>query len=149
MEIEQKQKISSLLANEQMLVISTLGDVWPTATMQAFAETSTFDIVLIMLETAPKFQNILKRGNVSLVIDNRGKGDVKTFQVIRVSIQGVAREVQKGSKAWDGFRDLFLKKNPFEEPFFGYDTLRMVCVTPKSISYANGVAEHFTVECLG
>ena len=43
-------------------------------------------------------------------------------------------------------REDFLKKNPFEEPFFGYDTLRMVRVTPKRISYANGLEDTFKAE---
>jgi nitroimidazol reductase NimA-like FMN-containing flavoprotein (pyridoxamine 5'-phosphate oxidase superfamily)/transcriptional regulator with XRE-family HTH domain len=143
---EQQRKIAALLAKEHVLVIATLGEEWPTATMQAFAETPKLDFVLIMLESAPKFQNLLKRPQVSLVIDDRDTGDVKTLRVTRVSVQGVAREVQKQSAEWKELQTLFLKKNPFEKPFFSYDALRMVCITPKKITYANGVAEHFTVE---
>jgi nitroimidazol reductase NimA-like FMN-containing flavoprotein (pyridoxamine 5'-phosphate oxidase superfamily) len=146
MDAEQKQKIAALLAKEHVLVIATQGDEWPTATMQAFAETPDLDVILIMLETAPKFQNLLKRPNVALIIDDRDKGDVKTLQVIRVSIQGAVREVQRRSTEWKELQDVFLKKNPFEEPFFKYDALRMVRVSPKKIVYANGVAEHFIAE---
>jgi nitroimidazol reductase NimA-like FMN-containing flavoprotein (pyridoxamine 5'-phosphate oxidase superfamily) len=146
MEAEQKQKIAALLAKEQVLVVATRGEEWPTATMQAFAETHDLDIILIMLESAPKFQNLQQRPKVALIIDDRDKGDVKTLQVTRVSIQGAAREVQKQSQEWKELQGLFLKKNPFEEPFFGYDALRMVRISPKTITYANGVAEHFTVE---
>jgi nitroimidazol reductase NimA-like FMN-containing flavoprotein (pyridoxamine 5'-phosphate oxidase superfamily) len=146
MNAEQKQKIAALLAKEHVLVISTLGEEWPTATMQAFAETPALDLVLIMLESAAKFQNLLKRPKVSLVIDDRDTGDVQTLQVCRVSVQGVARAVPKTSAEWKELQALFLKKNPFEEPFFAYDALRMVRVSPKTITYANGVAEHFTVE---
>jgi hypothetical protein len=126
--------------------VATHGEEWPTATMQAFAETPDLDVILIMLESAPKFQNLLKRPKVSLLIDDRATGDVKILQVIRVSIQGVAREVEKRSTDWKELQAIFLKKNPFEEPFFGYDALRMVRVVPKRITYANGVAEHFTVD---
>lgn len=82
MDAEQRQKLGALLAQEHVLVITTQGEEWPTATMQAFAET----------------------------------------------------------------KDLDLKKNPFEEPFFKYDALRMVRVAPKRISYANGVSDAFAVE---
>jgi nitroimidazol reductase NimA-like FMN-containing flavoprotein (pyridoxamine 5'-phosphate oxidase superfamily) len=143
---EQQQKIAALLAKEHVLVIATQGEEWPTATMQAFAETPKLDFVLIMLESAPKFQNLLKRPQVALVIDDRDTGDVKTLRVTRVSVQGIAREVQRQSTEWKELQTVFLKKNPFEEPFFSYDALRMVCITPKKITYANGVAEHFTVE---
>jgi hypothetical protein len=33
-------------------------------------------------------------------------------------MQGFASEVAKGTE-WDSLKDIFLKKNPFEEPFFG------------------------------
>lgn len=146
MNTEEKRKISTLLAREHVAVVATHGEEWPTATMQAFAETPDLEVILIMLESAPKFQNLLKRPKISLIIDDRDRGDVKTLQVIRVSMQGVAREVEKQSSEWKELQVIFLKKNPFEEPFFGYDALRMIHVVPKRITYANGVAEHFTVD---
>ncbi|MEM4409499.1 MAG: pyridoxamine 5'-phosphate oxidase family protein [Candidatus Caldarchaeum sp.] len=146
MKTEEKQKIAALLAKEHVAVVATHGEEWPTATMQAFAETPDLDVILIMLESAPKFQNLLRRPQVALVIDDRDTGDVKTLQVIRVSIQGIAREVEKQSPEWQELQAIFLKKNPFEEPFFKYDALRMIRVAPKRITYANGVAEHFSVE---
>ena len=143
---EQKQKLTSLLAQEHVAVVTTQGDEWPTATMQAFAETDTLDIILIMLESAPKFLNLQKRPNVTVHVDTRDSGDVRSFQIIRAWIEGVAREVPRGSAEWEGGKATFLKKNPFEEPFFQYDTLRMVRVTPKRVSYANGLGDSFKAE---
>jgi len=146
MEAEQKQKLAALLAQEHVVVITTQGEEWPTATMQAFAETENLDIILIMLESAVKFQNLRKRPQVTLHVDTRDTGDVKTFQVIRASLQGLAREVPKGSREWDELKELFLQKNPFEAPFFKYDALRMVRISPKRVSYANGLGDSFRVE---
>ena len=44
-----------------MAVIVTQGEEWPTATMQAFAETPELDLLFIMGDSAEKFQNLLKR----------------------------------------------------------------------------------------
>jgi len=145
---EQKQKLGALLAQEHVLVITTQGEEWPTATMQAFAETKDLDIILIMLESSVKFQNLGKRPQVTVLVDTRDTGDVHTLQVIRAAIQGLAREVPKNSAEWQELRSLFLKKNPFEEPFFQYEALRMVRVAPKRISYANGLSDSFTAESL-
>jgi len=146
MDAEQKQKLAALLAQEHVMVVTTQGEEWPTATMQAFAETPDLDIILIMLESAPKFHNLLRRPQVTLHVDTRDTGDVRSFQVIRASIQGVAQEVAKGSAQWETLKAMFLKKNPFEEPFFKYDALRMVSVTPKRVSYASGLADSFKAE---
>lgn len=146
MDAEQKQKLAALLAQEHVMVVTTQGEEWPTATMQAFAETPDLDIILIMLESAPKFHNLLRRPQVTLHVDTRDTGDVRSFQVIRASIQGVAQEVAKGGAQWETLKATFLKKNPFEEPFFKYDALRMVSVTPKRVSYASGLADSFKAE---
>lgn len=71
-----------------------------------------------MLESSPKFHNILKRPNVTLHMDTRDTGDVRTFQLARAAIEGGAREVPRSSTEWETLKAVFLKKNPFEEPFF-------------------------------
>lgn len=143
---EQRQKLADLLAQQHVLVVATQGDEWPTATLQAFAETPSLDIILIMLQSAVKFQNLRKRPHVTVLVDNRDKGDVQTLQVIRAAIQGVAREVPKDSPEWESLKAVFLAKNPFEAPFFRYEALRMICISPKRVSYANGVSDTFVVE---
>ena len=146
MDAEQKQKLNHLLTQQHVLVLSTQGDDWPTGHFQAFGQTNDLDLILIMLDSADKYHNLLKRPQVTAVIDNRDTGDITKLDIIRATIQGTAREVEKESAEWNELKDLFLKKNPFEEPFFGYDALRMVRVTPKRISYANGPADQFKAE---
>jgi nitroimidazol reductase NimA-like FMN-containing flavoprotein (pyridoxamine 5'-phosphate oxidase superfamily) len=146
MDAEQKQKLGTLLAQQHVAVVSTQGEEWPTVTVQAFAETPEFNILLIMSESAAKFQNLQKRPQITLHVDNRDKGDVTSLQIIRAWIEGVAREVPKGSAEWETSQALFLKKNPFEAPFFSNDTLRMVHVTSKRVSYANGFADSFKTD---
>ena len=146
MDAEQQQKLAALLTQEHVMVITTHGEEWPTATMQAFAETEDLHIILIMLESAPKFLNLQKRPNVTMHVDTRDSGDVRSFQIVRASIEGVAREVAKNSDEWEALKKVFLQKNPFEEPFFKYDALRMVRVTPRRVSYANGLGDSFKAE---
>ena len=43
---------------------------------------------------------------------------------------------------------VFLKKNPFEAPFFDSDLLRMIRIKPKRISYANGIKDSFWIGAL-
>ena len=39
MEAAQKERLAALLAEVQVVILVTQGEEWPTATMQAFAET--------------------------------------------------------------------------------------------------------------
>ena len=146
MDAEQKQKLADLCAQQHVGVLTTQGEEWPTAHLQAFGQTDALDLIVIMLVDAEKYHNLLKRPHATVVIDNRDTADVSTLQVARATIQGLAKEVVRDSAEWNELKDSFLKKNPFEEPFFGYDTLRMMRITPKRISYANGLADTFKLE---
>ena len=99
-----------------------------------------------MLADAEKYANLLARPQATVAIDNRDTADVSTLQVARATIQGLAAEVARNSAEWDELKERFLTKNPFEEPFFGYDSLRMMRLTPKRVSYANGLTDSFKVE---
>jgi general stress protein 26 len=142
---EQKQKLAGLFAQEQVAVLITQGEQWPTGTVQAFAETEELDLVFIMGVNSEKYQNLMKRPQVTVMVDTRDVGNVASFEITRASVQGVASEVERGG-AWEALKAAFLKKNPFEAPFFGGDTLRMVRITPKRISYAAGRKDAFKAE---
>ena len=145
MDQNQKQKLAELFAQEHVAVIVTQGDEWPTATLQAFAESPDLDLLFIMGDTAEKFQNLLKRPKVTMIVDTRDVGDVAKFQISRSVVQGIASEVPKGPE-WDALKDIFLKKNPFEAPFFGNPALRLVRIKPKRISFAGADRQGFKIE---
>lgn len=142
----QKEKLNALLGQENLAVLVTQGEKWPTATMQAFAETPELDLLFIMGGDTEKFQNLAKRPEATVLVDNRDVGKVPTFEITRAWVQGVASEVSRGGAEFDSLKELFLKKNPFEEPFFKNDGLRMVRIRPKRVSYANALSDRFKAD---
>ena len=146
MEAPQKERIAALLAEVQVAILVTQGEQWPTATMQAFAETPEFDLLFIMNDASEKFQNLLKHPYVTVYLDAREKGKVETFEISRMLIQGVAGEIARDGAEWDPMKDIFLKKSPFEAPFFKYPTLRMMRVRPRRLSYAGADRFAFKAE---
>ncbi len=142
----QKEKLGALLAQEHVAVLVTQGEKWPTANLQAFAETPEFDLLFIMGGNADKYQNLLKHSAATVLVDNRDVGKVPTFEIARVWMQGTASDVARGSSEWESLKAIFLKKNPFEEPFFKNDGLRMIRIRPARVSYANGLRDTFKAE---
>jgi hypothetical protein len=143
---EQKQKLVTLFGQEPVAVLITQGNQWPTGTMQAFAETPDLDLLFIMRFSAEKFQNLIAHPKVTVLVDTRDVGKVATFEIARASVQGEAVEVPRDTAEWEALKAVFLKKNPFEAPFFSGDALRMVRIKPKRISYANGLSDSFWIE---
>ena len=146
MEAAQKERLAALLAEVQVAILVTQGEQWPTATMPAFAETPDFDLLFIMNDATEKFQNLLKHPYVTVFLDAREKGKVETFEISRVLIQGTASEVPRDSAEWEASKQIFLKKSPFEAPFFKYPTLRMMRVRPARLSYAGADRVAFKAE---
>jgi nitroimidazol reductase NimA-like FMN-containing flavoprotein (pyridoxamine 5'-phosphate oxidase superfamily) len=138
MESAQREKLTALLAQQHLAVIVTHGGEWPTATLQAFAETPELDLLFIMIDTAEKYQNLIKRDQVTVLIDSRHHLEASNLDIVRTVIQGVADEIPFASEAAAPLKALFLKKNPFEEPYFGHPALRLVRIKPVRISYTHG-----------
>src|ERR1700736_4381667 len=134
---DQKQKLDQLFKAQHVAVLVTSGDEWPTATLQAFGETDDLDLIFIMNESADKFQNLLKRPKATVLIDTRDTGDIATFRVTRAVVQAVAHDVKRDGDEWNSLKATFLKKNPFEAPFFNAPTLRMVRLKGVRVSYAS------------
>ncbi|HEY6299865.1 MAG TPA: pyridoxamine 5'-phosphate oxidase family protein [Candidatus Binatus sp.] len=110
MDAAQKERLAALLAEVKVAILVTQGDQWPTATMQAFAETPEFDLLFIMNDASEKFQNLIKHPHLSVFMDAREKGKIETFEISRVLIQGVAIEVARDSAEWEASKEIFLKK---------------------------------------
>ena len=87
----------------------------------------------------------MKNPHVTVIIDDRDKGDITTFRVNRATIFGVATEVPRGPE-WDALKEPFIRKNPFEAPFFANEALKMIRVAPKRISFAGADYKGFKVE---
>jgi hypothetical protein len=142
----EKLKLRKLFDAQHIAVLVTDGEEWPTATLQAFGETEDLDLIFIMNESADKFQNLLKRPKATVLIDMRDTGDVETFRVNRAVVQSVARVVPRDGEEWNSLKATFLKKNPFEAPFFNAPPLRMVLLKSVRVSYAGEGHDTFKAE---
>lgn len=143
---EEKDKLRKLFADQHVAVLITNGDEWPTATLQAFGETDDLDLIFIMNESAEKYQNLLKRPKATVMVDTRDTGDIPTFRVTRAVVQGVAHDVKRDSEEWNSMKASFLKKNPFEHPFFNAPVLRMMRIKGVRVSYAGDGHDTFKAE---
>ena len=113
MEAAQKERLAALLAEVQVVILVTQGEKWPTATMQAFAETPELDLLFIMNDATEKFQNLLKHPYVTVFVDAREKGKVETFEISRALIQGVAIEIERDSAAWQAIEGNISEEESF------------------------------------
>ena len=145
MEAAQKERVAALLAEVQVAILVTQGDQWPTATMQAFAETPELDLLFIMNDASEKFQNLLKHPHVTVYLDAREKGKVETFEISRVLIQGVASEIARDSAEWEPRKNYSSRRAPSKRR--SSNTRRCACCgSAKRLSYAGADRVTFKAE---
>ena len=88
MEAAQKEIVAAMLAEVQVAILVTQGDQWPTATMQAFAETPDLDLLFIMRFSSEKFENLIKRPKVTVLVDTLKNQVIVPTTAIRHGPQG-------------------------------------------------------------
>ena len=87
---EQEEKLAALFRSQRVATLITQGGEWPTGTMQAFAETERLDLIFIVGDHSAKYKDMLRNPKVTALVDNRDTGNVATFEINRVSVQGTA-----------------------------------------------------------
>jgi hypothetical protein len=145
MDENQKRRLGDLFGRQHVAVIVTQGGDWPTATLQAFAETPDLDLLFIMGDKGEKFDNLKRNPNVSVLIDARDTGEIAKFLVDRALVLGLASEIARGAE-WEAMKAIFIAKNPFEAPFFAMEGLRMIRVRPRRIAYTGADRHMFKIE---
>ena len=102
--------IKSLLAGQKLAVICSLSSGLPYSNLVAFAETADLrSLVFATSRDTSKYQNLIKDGRVSLLIDNRTNlpADFETAKAI--TVLGKALEIETGVD--QGYKEVFLAKH--------------------------------------
>ena len=146
MDAEQKQKLTDLCTQQHVAVLTTQGEEWPTAPSASVRADRRTGFDPHHAGDAEKYHNLLARPQATVVVDNRDTGDVSPFRWHAQRYRASRGEVTRDSDEWNELQERFLAKNPFEEPFFGYDNPAHDAPDSQTVSYANGLADTFKVE---
>jgi hypothetical protein len=104
------EDIKLLLVRQKFAVICSLSNGQPYSNLVAFTETPDLrNLVFATSRVTSKYQNLIKDGRVSLLIDNRTNllADFETAKAI--TVLGKALEI--GTYAKQYYRELFLAKH--------------------------------------
>lgn len=115
-EAQNHEKISTLLASQQLAVLSTQRDGQPYSSLMAYAFTA--DLKCIMVATGRstrKHQNLLQESRVSLLIDNRSNSANDFHAAMAVTVIGKADLVSEQERP--GYEKMYLQRHPSLEKF--------------------------------
>ena len=114
-ESELKKKVSELLSNQRLAVLSSNMNDQPYPSLIAFAHTDDLqNLFFATLRNSKKYENIKNNPKVSMLIDNRGNSPSDISDAIAVSAFGKVSETDIKDKHCIA---LYLDKHPYLKEF--------------------------------
>lgn len=120
-----RNDLKELFCSQRFAVLATLESSRPYLNMVAFAETDDLGAVLFATTRATrKYENILSKSGVALLVDNRSNQEADIRQAIAVTIIGTATEVPQDER--QPLELLYLSKHPHMKDFLNAPTTVLI-----------------------
>jgi nitroimidazol reductase NimA-like FMN-containing flavoprotein (pyridoxamine 5'-phosphate oxidase superfamily) len=130
-EKEIAQEIQSLLASQQLAVLSTQRDGQPYSSLMAFAFTPDLtNIVVATGRSTRKHQNLVHESRVSLLIDNRANSESDFHNAVALTVIGKAQMIVASERI--EFEKIYLQRHPYLEEFLASPSTAFLKITVSS-----------------
>ena len=124
----------------------------PSASFVAYVPEPGFNgFLLHVSRLAAHTRNLLTRPGVALAISEPDDGREDPQLLARITIEGSAAVIPRGTPDYHASRDRYLAKLPQAEQLFGFEDFVLVRLHPQGARYVGGFARafQFTAEQLG
>lgn len=145
MNAEQGARVRRLLLAQRWAALATLGeDRKPGVAYVAYVPEQDFGGFLLHISRlAVHTRNLLARPAVALAISEADNGQGDPQLLARITIQGDATEIQRGTPDFLASRERYLAKLPQAEQLFGFEDFVLVRLHPQQARYVGGFAQAF------
>jgi uncharacterized pyridoxamine 5'-phosphate oxidase family protein len=111
-----RQKIATLLSEQKLGILATLGTDYPYQSIVAFAGSRDMKQLFFATKRATsKYKNLKAKAQVSVFIDNRSNQESDFFDALGMTALGDARELRGASRKKP--MGLYVRKHPNLEEF--------------------------------
>jgi heme iron utilization protein len=135
-----KQILSSLLATQNLAVLSTHSDGQPYASLVAFAASEDLKHLLFVTERGSrKYANLHENPRVAMLIDNRSNRESDFIDASAATALGMARELSEIERT--RWLKLYLARHPYLETFAESSACVLVQVQVDNYILVNSLRE--------
>ena len=147
LDAEEIELLRRLLARERWGCLATMdADGAPRAAMVAVVPDPLAGELLLHLSTLSRHtRNLLARPRLSLALSEQHAGQADPQTLVRVSVQGEAREVARDDASFERLRDVYVGAIPNAAQRFGFGDFRLLRVVAADAFYVGGFARAFAV----
>ena len=142
---DQCTQVRHLLLKQRWAALATLCDDGnPSVSFVAYVVDSGFNgFLLHVSRLAAHTRNLLIRPTVALAISESDAGRDDPQLLARITIEGSASVIPRGTPDYQASRDLYLAKLPQAEQLFGFEDFVLVRLLPQRARYVGGFARAF------
>ena len=143
MKPEQQLAVARLIRAQRWAGLATADENGaPQAAMVAYAFNDQFtEFYIHVSQLSTHTKQMLAKPTISLVISepDTGEGDPQTLA--RLSISGLVRTIERGSKDYEKAKNAYLNRLPTAEQLFGFGDFVLFALVPESIRFVGGFAQ--------
>jgi putative heme iron utilization protein len=138
--------VAALLRDQRQGALGTLAGGAPFVSLVAFAAEPDFGGLLLHLSRlAPHTRQLLADPWASLLVaePDDGREDVQTLA--RLTLTGRAKQIPRGTPAYDAGRALYLARLPAAAMLFDFADFELFRLVPDGARYVGGFARAYTL----
>jgi putative heme iron utilization protein len=140
------QTLRDLLRNQQVASLGTLHKGQPYVSMVPFAlRPGGTDFIIHVSQLAAHTKDMLAGPQVSLLVIAPPAPEVMAQELARITVQGEAVQVVRGTPDHDAARTAYLARFPKSEPMFDFADFSLFAIVPDSIRFVGGFAQATTI----
>lgn len=149
--MEHLTKLQSLLREQPLAALGTAQSDEPFVSMVPFAVisnaalTNSGKLIIHVSTLAAHTKHMLENARVSLMVMAAPSPDVSAQATPRVTIQGVAVQLDKASVEYEKAKAVYVERFPQSLDLFGFADFSLFAITPASARFVAGFAQAMTL----
>lgn len=146
MDADTLQPLATLIRSQHVASLGTVRNGAPLVTMVLYTFERDFSSFYLHLSRlAPHTQALLASPPVGLMIAEPDSGEQDPQLLKRVSIQGDAVLMPKGTDEWNGARSLYLNRFPAAITMFGLGDFDLYRIAPETARFVAGFGQAYNL----
>lgn len=146
MSTDQIQSLRTLITTQPLAALGTVQGGEPFVSMVPFAvEPNSSNLIIHVSTLAAHTKHMLENARVSLMVMAAPSPDVFAQATPRVTIQGVATQLDKASAEYEEAKAVYVERFPQSLDLFGFSDFSLFAITPTSARFVAGFAQAKTI----
>jgi hypothetical protein len=133
-----ERTVRDVLAQEQFGVLATAADGRIHTSTILYAETPEWELIHAIRPATLKAQLAYASPDVAFQVDNRAVVGKDRGGFVRISFEGVLRQVPREHPRWQSYRDIYAKKLTAGGPLLENPEIELHVLTPWTVRVAIG-----------